>query len=83
MLPPHQWGAHDHPNLNSPERADPGNGPLLFFRVDDFDESLWRARALVAELEGEPQLNPNTGTMEFTLRDPDGYYVMISSLDAA
>ena len=79
----HQWGAHDHPSLIGPERAVPGNGLLLFFRVDDFAESLLRARSLVAEFEDEPQLNPNTGTMEFTLRDPDGYYVMISALDAA
>ena len=26
--------------------------------------------------------NPNTGTMEFALRDPDGYYVMVSALEA-
>lgn len=78
----HQWGAHDHPSLESPVHAAPGNGLLLFFRVDDFDESLRRARSLVPVFEEEPQLNPNTGTMEFTLRDPDGYYVMISALDA-
>ena len=78
-----QWGAHDHPTLTSPDHAQPGNGLLLFFRVDDFDETLLRARALVAELEEEPDLNPNTGTSEFALRDPDGYYVMVSALDAA
>ena len=32
----HQWGAHEHPTLMSPEHAEPGNGLLLFFRVDDF-----------------------------------------------
>jgi predicted enzyme related to lactoylglutathione lyase len=79
----HEWGAHEHPSLTSPDRAEPGNGLLLFFRVDDFDEALPRARALVGELEQEPSVNPNTGTEEFTLRDPDGYYVMISALDAA
>jgi Glyoxalase/Bleomycin resistance protein/Dioxygenase superfamily len=63
--------------------AKPGNGLLLFFRVDDFAEALPRARSLVSALEEEPQLNPNTGTMEFALRDPDGYYVMISALPAA
>lgn len=78
----HRWGAHDHPSLASPGRAEPGNGLLLFFRVDDLDEALPRARALVGKLEEEPHLNPNTGTREFTLRDPDGYYVMISALDA-
>jgi hypothetical protein len=53
---------------------------LLFFRVDDFDEALSRARSLVSQLEEEPQLNPVTGTREFALRDPDGYYVMVSAL---
>lgn len=79
----HQWGAHDHPSLATPDRAEPGNGLLLFFRVDDLDEALPRARALVGKLEEEPHLNPNTGTREFTLRDPDGYYVMINALAAS
>ena len=78
----HQWGAHDHPSLESPDKAVPGNGLLLFFRVDDYDDALQRARALVDRFEEEPRLNPSTGTMEFTLRDPDGYYVMISALSA-
>jgi len=78
----HEWGAHEHPSLTSPDLAQPGNGLLLFFRVDDFDLALARARALVARLEEEPHLNSNTGTMEFALRDPDGYYVMVSALSA-
>jgi catechol 2,3-dioxygenase-like lactoylglutathione lyase family enzyme len=77
----HEWGAHEHPTLESPDTAIPGNGLLLFFRVDDFDASLQRARSLVAALEEEPHVNPNTGTAEFALRDPDGYYVMVSALD--
>jgi hypothetical protein len=36
-----------------------------------------------ARLQEEPHVNPNTGTTEFSLRDPDGYYVTISSLCAA
>ncbi|HWU75544.1 MAG TPA: VOC family protein [Rhodanobacter sp.] len=76
----HQWGEHDHPSLTSPDRAEPGNGLLLFFRVDDFDEALTRARALVARLAEEPGVNPRTGTREFALRDPDGYHVMISAI---
>src|ERR1041385_2911309 len=69
----HEWGAHEHPTLTSPDLARPGNGLLLFFRVDDFDLSLQRARALVNSLDEEPHMNPATGTMEFALRDPDGY----------
>jgi catechol 2,3-dioxygenase-like lactoylglutathione lyase family enzyme len=79
----HQWGAHEHPPLTSPDHAQPGNGLLLFFRVDDFADVLARARALVTRLEEEPHVNPATGTMEIALRDPDGYYVMISALAAA
>ena len=75
----HEWGAHEHPSLMSPARDTPGNGLLLFFRVDDFDLALPRARELVSRLEEEPHVNPNTGTMEFSLRDPDGYYVTISA----
>jgi len=76
----HEWGAHEHPSLSSPDRAAPGNGLLLFFRVDDYEAVLKRARGLVSRLEQEPERNPNTQTMEFSLRDPDGYYLSISSL---
>lgn len=76
----HQWGAHEHPTLTSPDRAEPGNGLLLFFRVDDFDEVLSRARTLAGQLEEEPHMSPSTRTREFSLRDPDGYFVTISAL---
>lgn len=76
----HRWGDHEHPTLMSADRAEPGNGLLLFFRVDDFDDALARAQALVGRLEMEPSTNPATGTREFAVRDPDGYYIMISAL---
>lgn len=79
----HAWGAHEHPPLTSPENGTPGNGLLLFFRVDDFDATLERARSLGTRFEEEPHTNPNTGTGEFSLRDPDGYYVTISAVSAA
>ena len=78
----HQWGAHGHPPLADPDKSEPGNGLLLFFRVDDFAAALDRARTLANELTEEPHLNSSTGTFEFALRDPDGYYVMVSALDA-
>ena len=82
LLCVHAWGAHDHPSLTSPAHAQPGNGLLLFFRVDDFDTALRAGRALVARLEEEPHVNPNTETREFSVRDPDGYYVTISALSS-
>jgi catechol 2,3-dioxygenase-like lactoylglutathione lyase family enzyme len=77
----HAWGAHEHPSLTSPHDVKPGNGLLLFFRADNFEVALQRGRALVSLLEEEPHINPNTGTMEFSLRDPDGYCVTISALN--
>jgi len=78
----HQWGAHEHPSLTSPDNAPPGNGLLMFFRVDDFELALKRARTLAGRFDEEPHINPNTQTMEFSLQDPDGYYVTISALSA-
>ena len=51
----HQWGAHEHPSLMSPDEASPGNGLLLFFRVDDFDMALKRARARRPVRRGAPR----------------------------
>jgi catechol 2,3-dioxygenase-like lactoylglutathione lyase family enzyme len=79
----HEWGVEELPSLMSPEDGAPGNGLLLFFRVDDFEATLDRARALVTRFEEEPHVNANTGTPEFSLRDPDGYYITISALSAA
>ena len=79
----HQWAAHDHPSLMSPDDGTPGNGLLLFFRVDDYEMAVNRARALADRFEEESHVNPNTETTEFSLRDPDGYYVTINALPAA
>lgn len=76
----HRWGDHDHPTLTAPGDGGAGNGLLLFFRLDDFSGALDRARSMVAELAQPPRPNPATGTLDFGLWDPDGYYVMISAL---
>jgi hypothetical protein len=78
----HEWGAHgEGPPLQAPGNEPPGNGALLFLRVDDFEASLARARALVTRFETDPEVflsGPDTPT--FTVRDPDGYYVMVNAL---
>ena len=78
----HRWGDHDHPPLSSPENGKPGNGLLLFLRVDDFVATLSRARNLMLRLAEQPHINPGPKTLEFSLLDPDGYYVSISALAA-
>lgn len=79
----HRWGDHDHPSLTKPGKEQPGNGLLLFLRVDDFDETLSRARELKLQFEEEPHINPGPHAWEFTVRDPDGYYVSISAMAEA
>lgn len=75
----HLWGSHDHPTLMVRSACDIGNGLILFLRTDRFELSLTTAHTLVEHWEQEPRRNPNTGTMEFAVRDPDGYHVMVSS----
>ncbi len=79
LLSLHAWEAHGHPTLSDPSAAKPGNGLILFFRVDDFEPALARARALCGAFEEEAHVNANTGTAEFSLRDPDNYFVSISA----
>jgi predicted enzyme related to lactoylglutathione lyase len=79
LLCVHRWNDHAHPSLTNPGAAVPGHGLLLFFRVDDIEAAAERARALVGGVLEEPHTNGNTGTLEFSLRDPDGYYVTINA----
>ena len=77
-----EWAGHGaDPPLQSPGDGAPGNGVLLFFRVDDFDDTLARACRTVGHFEKEPQVTDDgPGTPEFTVRDPDGYYVTVSAI---
>ncbi|HEU0275000.1 MAG TPA: hypothetical protein VFQ83_10770 [Candidatus Udaeobacter sp.] len=66
--------------MDDPDEALPGNGLLLFFCVDNFDNALKRARAFVSRFEEQSHVNPSTQTREFSLRDPDRYYVTIGAI---
>ena len=83
ILQLHAWDEEEQPSVVDGDAAALGHGVLLWFECDDFDAVSARARELRAEVVEEPHVNPNTGTAEFSLRDPDGYYVTISALDAA
>ncbi len=73
----HKWGEHEHPTMTNP-RIQPGNGLILYFRVSNLT-GLWEnAQRLKAVVEAPPHLNHNSGQEEFSLRDPDGYYVTVS-----
>jgi len=63
----------------SPDDGTPGNGLLLFFRVDDYEMALTRARALVDRFRRGASREPEHSNKEFSLRDLDGYHVTISA----
>ena len=79
VLQLHHWDAHEHRHLGHPDRGPDGNGVLLWYQVDDFDDAVARARGLEAEIVAEPEVNPNAGHRECWLRDPDGYLVVLAS----
>lgn len=74
----HAWETHEHPHMGKPEAKPYGNGVLLWFQTDSFDEAVQRARRLTAKMLVEPVLNENAGHREFWVRDPDGYVVVIA-----
>jgi len=73
----HKWGEHEHPTMLNPEK-DIGNGLILFFRVDNLTEIFQNAKELNANIEKEIHYNENSLKDQFTLRDLDGYYLIIS-----
>ena len=73
----HQWEAHDHPTMKDPSIT-PGNGLLLYFRTENIESIHKNIEALDWPVEKDIQLNPNSRRMEFSLRDPDGYYLTVS-----
>ena len=74
----HHWDAHEHPHLGDPESRPYGNGVVLWFQTNQFDEAFQRVEALPAEVLEAPKVNPNANHREVWLRDPDGYVVVIA-----
>ena len=74
----HKWGEHDHPTMTDPNLPI-GNGLILYIRVNNLDEIWQNAIELKANIEEQIHLNSNSGQQQFTLRDADGYYLMIST----
>jgi len=73
----HKWNEHDHPTMKNPEITN-GNGLILYFRIENMDEIRQNVSKVGYDVEREIQLNQNSGKREFSLRDPDGYYLIIS-----
>ena len=73
----HKWGAHEHPTMMN-SGITPGNGLILYFRTDNMNAIRKNVEKTGSTVEEEIHLNQNSGKMEFSLRDPDGYYLTIT-----
>lgn len=73
----HKWGEHGHPTMTNPA-IKPGNGLILYFRTENMEGIRKNASTHGIDVEEDVHLNPNSTKMEFSLRDPDGYYLTIS-----
>ena len=73
----HQWSAHGHPTMLNPD-IPRGNGLILYFRTANMNFIRTRVAELGISVEEEIHLNPNSTKLEFSLRDPDGYFLTIT-----
>lgn len=73
----HACEQHGHPTMQNRETT-PGNGLIIYFRTHDLKTIRQNVDDLELPVEEDVHLNPNSRRMEFSLRDPDGYYLTIS-----
>ena len=73
----HKWGAHEHPTMTNPNIT-AGNGLILYFRTENINQIRQNVETLGCTIEEDIHLNPNSRKKEFSLRDPDGYYLTIT-----
>jgi hypothetical protein len=56
----------------------PGNGLILYFRTENMNSVRKNVERMSAIVEEEIHLNENSLRKEFSIRDPDGYYLTIT-----
>lgn len=74
----HHWDADDHPHLGDQTNPSRGNGVLLWFRTDDFDDVLQRIEVAEATILDGPLFNTNAQQREVWLLGPEGYRVVVA-----
>lgn len=73
----HKWGEHGHPTMQTSNML-PGNGLILYFRMDNMEQIRENLRNMNYGVEEEIKLSPNSRRKEFSFREPDGYYITIA-----
>jgi catechol 2,3-dioxygenase-like lactoylglutathione lyase family enzyme len=77
---------HHHGPIGDSDDRPYGNGVLLWFEVDDFDDAAARAADLGVRIVLDRHRNPPSGDggpnhWELWILDPDGYTVVLASPD--
>jgi hypothetical protein len=78
VLQLHRWDAHEHPHLGSPETKPYGNGVVLWFMSEHVEQDYERAVQARAEVLEPIRVNPLANHLEFWLREPNGYVVVVA-----
>ncbi len=73
----HKWGADEHPTMRN-RNVISGNGLILYYKIGDINLVRKMVSKMDWPVEKEIHLNSNSTKMEFSLRDPDGYYLTIT-----
>ncbi|HEY8927981.1 MAG TPA: VOC family protein [Mucilaginibacter sp.] len=73
----HPWQRDEHPTMINPD-VTPGNGLILYFRTGRMNAIRQNVERMGYAIEDDIHQNPNSMKMEFALRDPDGYFLIIS-----
>ena len=81
ILQLHAWDEDNHPNLVNPDSVRVGHGVVLWFEVNEFAAAVGRARSLGAEIAEEPHVSVQAQHKEISIRDPDGYMVVLAGPD--
>lgn len=73
----HKWDVHEHPTMRNPAVL-PGNGLILYFRTKNMEKIRKNVAKMDGVIEEDIHTNSNSNQKEFSIRDPDGYYLTIT-----
>jgi catechol 2,3-dioxygenase-like lactoylglutathione lyase family enzyme len=75
----HKWGVDSHPTMTDSSTL-AGNGLILYIRTESMEDIRQTLRGMSYSVEEDITVNPNSRRREFSLRDPDGYYLTVTEL---
>jgi len=73
----HKWANHGHETMRNSNIL-PGNGLILYFRVLNLEEIRDNVNRMEYPVGAEIEINPNSHKREFSIKDPDGYFLTVS-----